>query len=398
VPTRRHAAAARRETLGGGAAEDAARPRAEARERARPLRAERLAALGAWLERRARRRDIPGCFGHWTLDAIDTKTRPVENRADAKKPGKTGPRERVGAGHAGQALRFTGDDARLVPGVLGALPPWQPFHVLVSGFATAGLERDAVVFLARRAPTRLPRHRDRRSRGGRLRCRSALLARQRFGRGFRTRARLLAGRFVHVAACTMGRRLAAGPASWLDRRPRPRPMVSWPATGSEKSPANNGGGRPTSRAAFRSFWRLLAGRPARRSSCATGRELAPFEVRQLCDGPRSRRRSPSRDGGGPARLLALAVDTVLQAGGGKGAGPRPCRPYYAAATPVTSRWSWRRSCPSRGDLRARAPALRRRETGAARVARDTPEALPRFPAGETRAPRRGSRAGSSDEG
>lgn len=94
----------------------------------RELEAAREPAFRDWLARADLKPAIPGLAGHYPLDRAGPKNQ-LDNLADPKNPGFTSPANTFAPGKVGRALCFTGDDAANLPWVGGSFDRWQPFTV-----------------------------------------------------------------------------------------------------------------------------------------------------------------------------------------------------------------------------------------------------------------------------
>ncbi len=108
----------------------AALAEAVARREARLLELQRARkpAFRAWLAGRPRANEIPGLVAHFPLDAA-TANHKLANLTDPKNAGTTSSANTFVAGKIGRALRFAGDDSASLPPVNGSLDRGQSFTV-----------------------------------------------------------------------------------------------------------------------------------------------------------------------------------------------------------------------------------------------------------------------------
>jgi hypothetical protein len=191
---------------------------AEVRRREARLRQvcmEREAAFRTWLRRSDLKPDIPGLVGHFPLDRLEPGGK-LANLADAARPGTTSAANTLVAGKAGQALRFTGDDAASFP-VPAVVDRMYPFTIAFWMHLPAGLKQGIVFH--RQSGTDTGFH------GAELTLDEGRLqlALVRFWPGnaiaVRTRTAVADGRWVHVAACYDASGTAAGLRLFVDGKP-----------------------------------------------------------------------------------------------------------------------------------------------------------------------------------
>jgi hypothetical protein len=101
-------------------------------------------AFRQWLARSDLKPDLPGLVGYYPLDRLGDNNQ-LANLADPKNPGSTSPANTLVPGQSGRALRFTGDDAANFPNVAGSLERWQPFTVSFR-LRTPGAMKQGIIF------------------------------------------------------------------------------------------------------------------------------------------------------------------------------------------------------------------------------------------------------------
>jgi hypothetical protein len=179
-------------------------------ERMRELRESREGDFRAWLEQ-SPMPETPALIGHYSLDSLETDGRLVANKGDA---GKTSPANRLVPGKLGQALEFTGDDAATIPPKLQSLERTQPYTIAF-WLRTADETKQGIV-LHRQAGTDTGFHGTELSfDDGRL-----FFALIRFWPGnaiaIRTRDKIPAGEWTHIAITYDGSSTAAGMAIYIN--------------------------------------------------------------------------------------------------------------------------------------------------------------------------------------
>jgi hypothetical protein len=100
----------------------------EAEAKLRKIEKLREMAFKAWLTQPEKKSVIPGLIGHYPLDRRDAKNQ-LENLGDPKHPGSTSPANTFTAGKLDQALHLTGDDGVAFPNVGGGFDRGQAFTV-----------------------------------------------------------------------------------------------------------------------------------------------------------------------------------------------------------------------------------------------------------------------------
>lgn len=344
---------------------------AEVRRRAARLReveAGRGQAFREWLARPGLHPDVPGIVGHFPLDRIEPGGK-LANLADPARPGQTSAANTLVPGKAGQALRFTGDDAANFP-VPASLDRAHPFTVAF-WLKVPALMREGIVF-HRQAGTDTGFH------GVELafaegRLRFALV---RFWPGnaiaVRTRAVVAADTWVHVAATYDASGRAAGMHLYLDGRPAEVEVLRDHLT---KNTEGGGG--------------LAFGERFRSTGLKNGllddvwianRLLAPLEIAHIHDGKALAQALARKDEAALRDYYLSAIDAEV--GQAREELRRAREQLFATQTSVFEIMTME-------DMPAPRPAyvLARGAYDAPRdrpVVRDVPQALPHFPEGAPR--------------